>query len=453
VLLPEELILIVDNIIRDLGDGLILRRATCEDADAIAQFDGTIHRPAESTCVNEAIVALVRDLAVRPHPTCQASDFTLVEDTHSKQIVSSMCLINQTWTYAGIPFGVGRPELVGTLPEYRNRGLMRAQFEEVHRWSAERGHLLQAITGIPYYYRQFGYEYALALGGGRTGAAFQIPALQDGAEEPYTVRKAQVDDLPFLGQMYDLGCQRSLVACVRDQAVWRYELDGRTPGSDCCAELRVVETRSGQPIGFLTHGPHVQNGGVNVGQYELAPQASWLEVTPSVLRYIKTFGEGYTARKGQGSFTHYGFWLGPEHPIYQVIGSRLPNIVPSYAWYIRVSDLVAFIQLIAPVLEQRLAGSLAPDYSGEIKISFFRSGLNLVWENGKLVKVDIWRPSAREWGAARFPDLTFLQLVFGFHTIEELQQSFPDCHGGNDEVHLVLTALFPKMTSTIWPLE
>ncbi len=33
----------------------------------------------------------------------------------------------------GFPFGVGRPELVGTLPEYRNRGLVRAQFEEVHQ--------------------------------------------------------------------------------------------------------------------------------------------------------------------------------------------------------------------------------------------------------------------------------------------------------------------------------
>ena len=443
----------MENKIHDLGDGLILRRATCEDTDALAQFNGTIHRPAESTSVNEAIVALVQDLTVRPHTTCQASDFSIVEDTRCRQIVSSMCLINQTWSYAGIPFGVGRPELVGTNPEYRNRGLMRAQFELVHRWSAERGHLLQAITGIPYYYRQFGYEYAIALGGGRTGAAFQIPALQDGTEEPFTVRKAQVADLAFLGQMYELGCQRSLVACIRDQAVWRYELDGRSPGSDCCAELRVVETRSGQPIGFLTHGPHVQNGCVNIGQYELAPQASWIEVTPSVLRYIKAFGEDCVARKGQGSFTHYGFWLGPEHPVYQVIGSRLPNNVPSYAWYIRVPDLVAFIQLIAPVLEQRLAASLAPGYAGEIKISFFCSGLSMVWENGKLSKVDTWRPSAREWGAARFPDLTLSQLVFGFRTIEELQQAFPDCRGGNDDVHLVLTALFPKMTSTIWPLE
>jgi hypothetical protein len=442
----------VDNVIHDLGDGLILRRATCQDADALAQFNGTIHRPAESTSVNEAIVALVKDLTVRPHPTCQASDFTIVEDTRRKQIVSSMCLINQTWTYAGIHFGVGRPELVGTLPEYRNRGLMRAQFEEVHRWSAERGHLLQSITGIPYYYRQFGYEYALPLSGGRTGAVFQIPNLPDGTEELFTVRKAQIDDIPFLSRMYEVGCQRSLVACVRDEAIWRYELEGRSPGSDCCTEVCVIE-KAGEPIGFITHGPIVQNGGVNVWQYELASSAPWLDVTPSVLRYIKNYGETYIARKGQGAFTHFGFWLRAEHPVYEVISSCLPNIVTAYAWYIRVPDLAVFIRRITPVLEQRLASSLAPGYSGEIKISFYRTGLNMVWENGKLVSVETWRPSATQWGSARFPDLTFLQLVFGYRSIEELQQAFPDCRGGNDEVRLVLAAIFPKKTSHIWPLE
>jgi predicted acetyltransferase len=78
-----------------------------------------------------------------------------------------MCLIPQTWTYAGVPFGVGRPEAVGTDPDYRRRGLIRMQFEVLHGKSAAMGHLVQGITGIPWYYRQFGYEYALDLDGGR----------------------------------------------------------------------------------------------------------------------------------------------------------------------------------------------------------------------------------------------------------------------------------------------
>ncbi|HRE29529.1 MAG TPA: GNAT family N-acetyltransferase, partial [Anaerolineales bacterium] len=109
----------------------------------------------------------------------------IVEDTTTGQIVSTTCLIPQTWTYAGVPFEVGRPELVGTLPEYRNRGLVRRQFEVVHQWCVERGQLVQAITGIPWYYRQFGYEMTVNLSGTRIGFGMHVPGLKNGETEPY----------------------------------------------------------------------------------------------------------------------------------------------------------------------------------------------------------------------------------------------------------------------------
>ncbi len=441
-----------DSYIRDLGDGLVLRRATPADVDALAQFDGTIHRPNDTAPVNAAIVALVHDMAVRPHPTMTAGDFTLVEDSRTKRIVSSLCLINQTWSYAGIPFGVGRPELVGTDPEYRNRGLVRAQFEEIHRWSAERGHLLQGITGIPYYYRQFGYEYALPLGGGRTGAVFDIPILKEGAAEPYKVRKAYSDDIPFLCATYTAASRRSLVSCVRDELAWQYDLEGRSPKSDCCMSIQMIETVDNKPVGYICHAPHVRDGGLAVDKLELTENASWVDISPSVMRYLKHFGESDVAAGGQGAFNYLGFWLGAEHPLYAVLDKRLPRILPAYAWYIRVPNLRAFLTQITPVLEERLASSLAPNHSGELKLSFYRTGLILKFSQGKLT-MDDWRPSPREWGDARFPNSTFLQLLFGFRSLDELQGAFPDCRGGSSEVNLILSALFPKLNSTVWGLE
>ena len=124
-------------ILRDLGNGLVMRRSTPEDADALAEFNGTVHGDNEAD--KQRVAAWTRDLLTRPHPTLSPGDFTIVEETTSGRVVSSLNLIPQTWTYEGIEFGVGRPELVGTLPEFRNRGLVRAQFEEIHKWSAERG--------------------------------------------------------------------------------------------------------------------------------------------------------------------------------------------------------------------------------------------------------------------------------------------------------------------------
>src|SRR3990172_5714663 len=185
------------TILHDLGDGLILRRATPADAEALSAFNGRIHSDAGPEQPDLRVAAWTRDLLAGNHPTFDAADFTIVEDTRTGAIVSSLNLISQTWSYAGIEFGVGRPELVGTHPDYRRRGLVRAQFEVIHQWSAERGEMVQAITGIPWYYCQFGYEMGLELGGGRIGYTPNIPKLKDGESEPYRVRLATRGPAPL----------------------------------------------------------------------------------------------------------------------------------------------------------------------------------------------------------------------------------------------------------------
>jgi hypothetical protein len=124
-----------------------------------------------------------------------------------------------------------------------------------------------------------------------------------------------------------------------------------------------------------------------------------------------------------------------------------------YAWYLRVADLPAFLQRIAPVLEERLASSAVVGYTGSLKLSFYRSGLLISFEDGRLTGADPWRPSHEDQGAAAFPGLSFLQLLFGYRSLSELHDSFPDCWTETDEAQAVLGALFPKKPSNIfWPL-
>src|SRR3990172_2429972 len=230
---------------RDLGDGLILRFATPGDSEALAQFNG---RVLSDEGFSEGVAAWTRDFASEAHPTCGPWNVPLVEDPRAGgKIVSSMCLIPQTWTYAGIPFGVGRPEAVGTDPAYRRRGLVRAQFEVHHARSAAMGHLVQGITGIPWYYRQFGYEYALALGGGRQTPLSSVPRLKDGEAEPYRLRPMTVADVPFVAPLCQQAEARSLVACPRNADYWRYLLTGPSAGAFEHKPYQIIETPPGEP--------------------------------------------------------------------------------------------------------------------------------------------------------------------------------------------------------------
>ena len=435
-------------ILRDLGDGLILRRSTPEDGEVLAEFNRGIHTDNEPD--GQCIAAWTLDLLTRPHPTFHSDDFTIVEETATARIVSSMNWISQTWSYEGIQFGVGRPELVGTLSEFRNRGLVRMQFEEVHKWSVERGEIVQAITGIPFYYRQFGYEMALDLDGRRFGGEAQLPKLREGETEPYTIRFAQESDLPLIQKLYDQTKQRSMIACERTPELFRYELMGRSENNNCWVNC-MIDNKVGEPVGFFRHPGYHQQGSLAAARYELKPGISWLEATPSVVRYLWGKGLEYAKRDGV-EFNSFGFVLGAAHPAYEALGNRLPTIRDPYAWYLRVPDVCGFLNHIKPVLERRLAESIGSGHSGEFRVSFYRSGLRFVIEKGKLTTIAPWEPSPEDGGVIAFPGLVFLQLLFGYRGYDELQYTFADCWCESEEARALINILFPKKVSNVYPI-
>ena len=436
--------------IRDLGNGLILRHASKRDAAALADFNARIHGTEAADA--RRVAAWTRDLLAKPHPTLTPNDFTIVEETATRRIVSSLNLIPQTWTYEGIPFGVGRPELVGTLSEFRGRGLVRAQFEEIHKWCESRNMPVQAITGIPYFYRQFGYEMALDLSGRRFGFEANVPQLKKGEREPYHIRPAQMDDLRFVASLYTETQKRYAVSCLRGPDTLAYELNVQSRQSSDHFDLFIIEDNRGRRIGYLQHARFLNWAAATAAGYELKPGASWLDVTPSVVRYLWKVG-GQMARREGKVRTSFGFMLGADHPAYEAIGDNLPAVRNPYAWYLRVPDLPGFLCHIAPALEKRLAESLACGYSGELKIGFYSDGVRMIFQRGHIKDVLPWKYiRGKDEGDAAFPDLTFLQLLFGYRSLDELRFAFKDCYYEHSTARVLLNALFPKRLSDVFPV-
>ena len=438
------------TILRDLGDGLVMRRSTPADADALAAFNGKIH--GENDVDTQRVAAWTHDLLARPHPTLRPEDFTVVEETATGRIVSSLNLIPQTWSCEGIEFPVGRPELVGTLPEYRNRGLVRIQFEEIHKWSAARGDMVQGITGIPYYYRLFGYEMALDLAGRRVGYEPNVPKLKEDETERYHIRPATESDLPFVAEVYEYAIQRSAIACVRTPEIFRYELNGQSENNLNRYLTFIIEDQGGEPVGYFQHPNILGIKGLTLLWYELKPGVSWLDVTPSVIRYLWHTGQEYAERDGKPCAS-FCLLLGAQHPAYEALGKNLPAVIDPYAWYLRVPDLPGFLNHIKPALEERLAESIAVGHSREIRISFYRDGLRLVIEKGKIETIEAWKPLPEDGGMIAFPGLTFLQVLFGYRSYDELHQSFADCWCDGEDLHALINILFPKKLSDVFPIS
>jgi hypothetical protein len=328
---------------------------------------------------------------------------------------------------------------------------------------------VQGITGIPHYYKQFEYEMGLELGGGRVTFDVLVPRLKDGEQEPFAVRAATEADIPFLMGVYAHACKRSLVTTVRDEAIWRYDLNGRSERNVNRNLVRIIERRparagaagtgelvegragDGEPVGYLVHPWFNWNLGLALFEYELKPGVSWLEVTPSVARYALRTGREFALRDGQPPEMRTGvaFWHGSAHPVYEVWHEHLPRIRPAYAWYVRVCDLPGFLRHIAPALERRLDESLIPGYGGTLRLNLYRRGVKLEFEGGKFKAADTYQPDPSSMGEIGLPDLTVLQLVFGYRSIEELRASYADCNWENEDARVLVSALFPKKPSLV----
>jgi len=321
-------------------------------------------------------------------------------------------------------------------------------FDVLHAESAQRGQQLLLIEGIPWYYRQFGYEMALELPAARQCDVDQLPDPPTG-DGAFRVRPAEQRDLAVVAKLYEQRCAQSRLSCVRDETLWRYELDGRAPECEGYRALSIVESPAGEPVAALAAMDSLRHGLFVVNFCELAGGVPGQKLARHLLGELRRLGEERAARDG-GDFKGVILALGRVHPLYELARARLRDGPDPYAFYVRVPDLPGFLRTIAPELERRLAASAFAGHTGAVDVNLYRSGLRLVFDGGRLERVEEWTPDTATRGDVSFPDLTFLQLLTGQRSLAELEDFLPDCLVSNENRGALIDALFPPEPSNMW---
>jgi GNAT superfamily N-acetyltransferase len=433
----------VGSVRRDLGDGLTLRSARPEDAAELAEFNRAMHGDENSPPV--LLAEWTRDLFETPHPTFRAErDVTVVEDTTTGRIVSALFLIPQVWSYAGVPLEVGQPELIATLPDYRRRGLVRAQFDVIHDWCRARRQVWQFIAGIPWYYRQFGYTYALDLPSRPVVWLGEPPA----APTEFTMRPATPADVGFLAELEAAATSGTMLGPLRGTGGFTLELARRTD-SAVASEILVIESGTAA-LGYVAYDRRLVRGLASLRALELRPATNWLGPVAAVVTHLHHWVRNHPDGPGRG----IRFALPDGHAARRCAATRLGAPPPgSYGLYVRVPDLLAFLRAIAPVLEGRLASSPAVAWTGDLRIDLYREGVQLRFDEGRLAAIESWRPQADggEPGAdVSIPCDEFLQLLLGNRTIQDIERMTADCLLETDTGVLLLDVLFPRMLLATW---
>ncbi|HEC33329.1 MAG TPA: GNAT family N-acetyltransferase [Chloroflexi bacterium] len=409
-----------------LGDGLLLCAAADEgDVGRVAEFNGIIHGPETAM--------MTRNLFTY-HPNTQGKDLIFVEDEHSGQVVSSLCLIPWTWRYEGVEIPAGEMGIVGTLEAYRRRGLVRAQVGYFKRRLRERGCLISHIQGIPYYYRQFGYEYALPLEG---GLRLETRCVPDPPGVLLTFRLATRDDLPALMRLYDEASQDLAIHAVRDEATWRYLLT-YTDGTETEHETWIIQDTDRQVVAYMRLPEH------HFGEELVVDEVSRLrfETALAVLHHLKTLA---VERQKPGIRLN----LPAGCTLLRLARSLGGHDLGTYAWQIHVPDFAALLRMLGPVLERRIAESPFVGLTRDLRLSLYRETLLLRFVAGRLTEVVNLGFTGDE--PLRFPPLSFIPLLLGYRMWEELRATHPDVNVA-PAWRLLTDTLFPRVASFIYTI-
>lgn len=340
--------------------------------------------------------------------------------------------------------------------------------------------------------------------------ASSVPILSEGATEPFTLREATLTDIPYLVRLSNRENLHfnAQIGTYYDHAFWRFVIEVITPNKVATFHdvhhhaCIILDVKTGKEIGFSLSSMAagrwtLEAFTIDEGQDSVI----YRDVVASVLRQLKTNDrphfESYSTKlnnnvlpeesemekRQRGPFPAYEYKdlllaLSPTHPMIRLFDGqgKLNPPGPEFTLYTRIANLPRFIRKVAPVLEERLKESVLQGSSSKLQINFYRKmegmsgkGLEIVFEDGKLVEVSDWAPLSADQAFAEdrkrmlqaktgedtkkpkvvmkasIAPLTFLRVVTGSMAITELLARDSENFVEGAETKMMLDILFPKV--------
>jgi hypothetical protein len=435
----------------DLGGGYRLRWATPNDGDQYAQLAAKAFYLKNEQMENPNVVGYARDLVSNNHPLCRADDVAVVVDAHN-QIVAAAALLSQPLEYDGIPLKVGRPELVCSDSQVRQRGFVRAIFELLHAKSAARGDVMQAITGIPHYYHQFGYTWSVDYNAYIKIRIDTLPALSSETNQIQLRRVKPAEYQQFVALYNNDRLGRNLLLTTPYTPEYFTHVLTISVSTEGFIPLFIVN-EIGSVLGYVLADQRSWDGkwailGIgatanqSLAQLIIPVLHAAKELIPTIHKVVLTHPDVHTVE----------IQVDGNHPIQQLLINRAISYQydAPYTWYIRTPDMTKFLRHITPALERRIAQSVFKGYSGKLILSFYRDGVELDWQDGQLRAMTPWYPPVYEKDGssanASYPPSIFNQQLFGWRSLAELRDWRPDVWADRESTPL-LDILFPKQPS------
>jgi hypothetical protein len=355
-----------------------------------------------------------------------------VEDQGSGEIVSSLGLIPWVWRVGAVTLRAAEQAIVGTLPDYRGRGLIRAlnvRFKEMMR---EEGFAISHIQGIPYFYRQFGYEYAIPLEGGWEIRSDQLPAA---ANDAYRCRRATAADIPTLMALFETAGARLDISTVRDEATWRYMFEYGV-GTNYERDFWVVVDQEDRIVAYWGIELYGFGTGLIVSEASRM-KADMIDVVLARIAELAVEQEKPYIR----------LKLNDEDDLVRAAQGYRARDAGHYAWQLHIPDEVRILENLRPVLEGRLAGTPYEGLTHTLHLDLYRRVVHLDFVAGRLGSITVDQDGTDS--RVDLPPQLLPVIVTGYRTLEDLRAVYHDVGARGMERDL-MAVLFPKLQGYLY---
>jgi hypothetical protein len=430
----------------DLGGGFLIKWADAHTARAYGTLCDVVLRRSADAPLRTIYADTVAEW-IDAHPLVGTHDIAVVVDHHDV-VIAGAILLRQQMDYAGVQLAVGRPEMVVCHPDFRNRGFIREIFRLLHAKSHARGDVVQAITGIPFFYRQFGYAYAIDFDQ-QCVVRFDTLHTQTPSSPEVLIRRARADEYETFVRLYDADrLNRGLLCTTPFERRYFEHLCSRSSSLIVFDPLLITDVQD-NPIGFLLVHRANYDTNICVLGAGVALGVSWQRILTPLMHALNGYRCNIAiTNPAIHELSGVNFVLDSMHPVYaQVQHGYVFTTQESYAWYVRVTDYARLFTMLTPLLETRVQQSSLDGYTGTVSISCYGSGVVLEWQGGRLSAVRNTRPPIMGEGTdVCLPRDTFLMLLFGRKSWTDIRQWHHEAYASTDATPLI-EILFPKQPS------
>ncbi len=347
------------------------------------------------------------------------------------QVVSTVSIFPTRLRLGGEEMKTGEIGIVGTHPDYRHRGLSSALMWNAIEFMEKQGYHASFLYGIPNFYQQFGYEYAVPCHIGYSIYYSYLPVnnIKD-LKSSYTLRNLCSKDIEQVSRIYDKNNVDRNCSQIISLGEWEY----RTRDRD---NWFVAEDRERVIRGYFR--VLKDNRLMKLIEVGVADE----EAIKGILIHISPWAE-------KKDVLNIAIFAPQDHPFTEFcyrIGAwnRCTNEIYNGSWggMFRIIDLKETLKLLEDKFGERLTYSHLKDYEGELRIVTEYDRVKLSIKRGVATVEEL---SNLEEEIINLPNSVITQLTFGYRDIDYFRNSL-DIEASHRNL---LKILFPKGYPYIW---